>query len=67
MGGSCDQCGHPFDPHVLASVLNPPTSGMIFCPEEGCNCEATWSAQGIDPPTDEECDEVRRQWKAYGA
>jgi hypothetical protein len=47
----CATCGHPFNPHVLVATLyTPEHGGLIFCPEPGCDCEATWSIRDNELP-----------------
>ncbi|OJJ18222.1 hypothetical protein BKI52_25710 [marine bacterium AO1-C] len=44
----CNSCGHDFNKHQLLGEIREgmdvPTEGWIICPEEGCNCFMTWSA-----------------------
>jgi hypothetical protein len=40
---ACEQCGHPWQEHVLCAASRPPTEGWIECPVEGCECHQTWS------------------------
>ena len=36
------KCGHPLDPHVMATTgATPFDGGVMFCPE--CECWSTWS------------------------
>lgn len=43
--GSCKQCGHPSDPHIITAfdVTDFSKGGVMRCPVEGCNCESTVS------------------------
>ena len=44
----CHQCGHSSDNHELRCFMEEttpaPTDGWMMCPEEGCTCYSTWSA-----------------------
>jgi hypothetical protein len=39
---TCEQCGHPWEEHLMCSQAQPPTEGWIECPEEGCSCRSSW-------------------------
>lgn len=48
MSKICNQCGHSSDNHELRCFMEDATSvpadGWMMCPEEGCTCYSTWSA-----------------------
>lgn len=48
--GTCTQCKHPFDPHVLGSLGDPLEGGFVICPVRDCTCFSTYSAQGYPVP-----------------
>lgn len=43
----CDQCGHPFDPHIVwaSNTGDPLDGGHMTCPVEGCECFSTWDVR----------------------
>src|SRR5262245_25730164 len=53
----CQQCGHPWDDHLLKGYGDPPTDGWMECPVEGCQCRMTWS---VDDQLRQEIDTRRR-------
>lgn len=61
----CPRCGHDFNLHPMAVLLDDPMDGgVIVCQEAGCMCKATWSVAGrpepLMPPEDV-LDQVRAQ------
>lgn len=50
MSDTCEQCGHGMDPHVLIATTGHPVphGGIMFCPEQGCECYSTWSIPPLD-------------------
>ena len=57
----CEMCGHEAGPHVLLAH-DPMKGGIRRCPEEGCECHATWSPQGVAPPDDGLVQELIEAW-----
>lgn len=56
---TCDLCGHPMNPHVIAGSftapeylngVDVPVAGWMTCPEDGCECWSTWSIKHPDLP-----------------
>lgn len=74
---SCAQCGHPDGPHELRSNFflpvagrEIPVAGWRVCPEDGCECWATWSISHPDLPADvvvqiEACLQFLREDRAF--
>lgn len=48
---ACEQCGHPFDPHVVIATMGdaPEAGGIVLCPRPGCLCYSTWGVNGAEP------------------
>lgn len=57
---NCHTCGHLWDPHILITAIEPPMNGIIFCPEDECDCWATWSIKGTPRPDPEEIEILKR-------
>lgn len=57
----CEMCGHDADPHVLLS-LDPATGGIRRCPEDLCECMATWAPNGGAPPEPETVELLTQIW-----
>jgi hypothetical protein len=46
----CSQCGHLNDPHLMVATTGDPLDGGArLCPEEGCECFATWNVPQVNP------------------
>jgi hypothetical protein len=56
----CEQCGHSFANHAMKTIADPPLWGWIICPEEDCDCWATWAVANMYTP--EHIREMLTEW-----